>query len=80
MGVVTLSQPACRVPTAPTFVRLVTEARVQHKAVKRMTRNRPIKHGKSARKHRSPSYPEPPTPPPMYTVISKPEAPSAEPQ
>lgn len=43
MGVVTLSRPACRLPTALQFVRLTTEARVQHKAVKRMTRNRPIK-------------------------------------
>lgn len=43
MGVVTLSRPACRLQTASSFVRLTTEARVQHKAVKRMTRNRPIK-------------------------------------
>ena len=43
MGLVTLSRPACGLPAAPTFVRHTTEARVQHKAVKRMTRNRPIK-------------------------------------
>lgn len=43
MGVVILGRPACGLPAAPAFARLTTEARVQHKAVKRMTRNRPIK-------------------------------------
>ena len=43
MGFVTLSRPACGLPATSNFVRLTTEARVQHKAVKRMTRNRPIK-------------------------------------
>ena len=43
MGTVLLARPACGLTTAARSLRLTTEARVQHKAVKYMTRNRPIK-------------------------------------
>ncbi|KAL0030679.1 hypothetical protein WJX77_001934 [Trebouxia sp. C0004] len=57
---------------ASTFSKATTEARVMHKAVKKMQKNRPKKHSASDRKHKPAVYPAPPTPPPEYTVVSKP--------
>lgn len=58
MGVVLLSTPCSRIsPGAFVPVRLTTEARVQHKAVKLMTKRRPkkVRHGALQRHHTRPS-------------------------
>ena len=43
MGVVVLGQPAGALTLASSFSRITTEARVMHKAVKKMQKHRPKK-------------------------------------